>query len=214
VSSLPFELEFASFANYSSHGTTDEAKRSQGVCGQVKAANDSVLALIAKRLQDADAEPIQRFLAADRVLVPVPGSGKTNLGNLWVPREIYEALRAGGYVNPVMNLLERTSAVPKSAYASPGHRPTTETHKNSMRASVDLGIPSKITLVDDVITKGATSMGAALCLLEQRSDLDIKIFAVFRTCNSNPELTAFVDPKPGKVVYYDSSDAIRRIDDI
>ena len=53
---------------------------------------------------------------------------------------------------------------------------------------VDLTTPLKLTLVDDVLTKGSTAIGAAWRILHELPQADVKVFSVFRTCNFVPEI--------------------------
>ena len=144
--------------------------------------------------------------------MPVPGSGKTAQGNFWAPKTICDVLYAKGIGADVLPILERTHGVQKSAYASPGERPTVQTHFDSMLATIDLSTPTEITLVDDVITKGATMMAAALRIWAVHPNATIYGFAVFRTRNFDDDIAAVVAPSFGKLRYSEEVDSIARID--
>lgn len=206
------EVRFASFADYSSRGTTAPSDSSRKLCGALKAGNSNVLTSLVTRLGEPAAEPIRPFLADDRVLVPVPGSGRTQAGNLWVPLLVCEALRGAGFGREVQKLVTRERAVPKSAFAAPGERPTVQTHYDSFAVHTDLYVPQKITLVDDVLTKGSTTMGAYRRLRDAFPQSDIAVFAVFRTCNLQAEIASVVAPRVGQLRYQHQTDQVTRID--
>lgn len=206
------EIEFASLANYHSRGASEHAVRSRQLCGSLKSGNAATLKSVAERLKDPQFASLQPFLASDRILVPVPGSGKTTPGNLWAPSLICGALKNAGFGGGVDEILKRETAVPKSAFASAGNRPTPAKHFASMSAEKTLYVPDKITLVDDVITKGSTTMGAYLRLREAFPSADIQVFSVFKTCNFQPDIDAVLAPTVGKLRYEDITDHVVRID--
>ncbi len=205
-------LNFATFADYSSRGQGPESLKSRKLCDGIKAGNERALTSLAKALSSERAEPIRDFLAADRTLVPIPGSGKTTPENFWGPRLICEALAHEGIGAGVLPLLIRNTGVPKSAFAAAGERPTPQRHFESIKAEIDLTTPRRITLVDDVVTKGSTAIGAARRIRHELPDCDIKLFAVFRTCNFAQDIERCINPRSGNLTYADTSDAVRRID--
>ena len=75
-------------------------------------------------------------------------------GALWPALEIATALRNAGMGESVEQLLERVLAIPKSAVAAPGERPSLGTQVDSLQTIVTIASPSAITLIDDVVTKG------------------------------------------------------------
>lgn len=167
---------------------------------------------MSSRLLQDDVDSISAFIGSDRHLVPMPGSGKTTPGNLWGPKLICDTLHSNGMGAGVLTMLERRNAVPKSAFAAPGERPTVQTHFDSMAAHADLTTPTKITLVDDVLTKGSTMMGAARRIWSVLPNADIVGFAVFRTRNLDPDITSVVEPVIGTLRYSEDTDEVFRID--
>jgi adenine/guanine phosphoribosyltransferase-like PRPP-binding protein len=66
-------------------------------------------------------------------------------------------------------------------------------------ASTLLGNPSRIVIVDDVITKGATLIAAASALHAAYPDAEIRPFAVLRTMGFRPEVGRILDPCEGVI---------------
>lgn len=116
------------------------------------------------------------------LLVPMPPSAPVLPGGLWVPKRICEALVARGLGARVAPLLVRRYAIPKSAYAAQGKRPTVKIHSESLEVREGRALSTEpILLVDDVVTKGAALMGAASALAEAMPACDITAFALVRT---------------------------------
>ena len=118
----------------------------------------------------------------------------------WVARDICAALYKQGLGGDPMPLIVRTVAVPKSAFASPGERPDPRVHVDSL--SVDrehvekfgLLTPTKFTLVDDVITRGATLIGAATVLRAAFPGAEVRAFALLRTRGLVEDIEKILDP--------------------
>jgi len=98
----------------------------------------------------------------------------------------------------VVPCLERVVAVPKSAFAARGERPSIDRHIESMRAGLDLSMGT-VTLVDDVVTKGATLLAAASVITEAFPRVEVRAFALIRTCGLVPEVDQIVDPTFGTI---------------
>lgn len=61
--------------------------------------------------------------------------------------------------------------------------------------------PARITLVDDVLTKGRTAIAAASRLEEAFPQAEIRLLAVIRTQGLVPEIVAIKDPSTGMIRY-------------
>lgn len=155
-------------------------------------------------------DQLREFIEDDRTLVPVPGSGVTDERNLWVAYRLCMALSEGGFANPVETIVKRTAAIRKSSFCRAGERPEASEHRDTMTAHTDLFVPTKVLLVDDVLTRGCTTMGAALCLRAKYPDVDVRVFSVFLTKNFDPNFPNFVDPTFGTLSYDERYDHTSR----
>jgi orotate phosphoribosyltransferase len=83
-------------------------------------------------------------------------------GTLWVPQRIANTMVQNGFGKAVVECLERIHRLPKSATSKASDRPKAIDHYNSFGIQKILSEePKEILLVDDVITRGATMLGAA-----------------------------------------------------
>jgi pyrimidine operon attenuation protein/uracil phosphoribosyltransferase len=90
------------------------------------------------------------------------------------------------------------TAVQKSAFALPAQRPDVQQHFNSMAAQALAPAPTKIVLVDDVITQGCTLLAAASQLAITYPKAQIRGFALVRTV-SGVEVEAVPNLVPGTI---------------
>lgn len=137
-----------------------------------------------ERLQSAAIPELQDLLAPDVLLVPAPKSAPFSPEQrdvLWVPQRICEEMLKAGLGSGQEPLLRRQWAVPKSAYMARGQRPSLEEQYESMAVDPRVATPSRITIVDDVITKGSTLLAAATLLNEVYPLAQIRAFALIRT---------------------------------
>ncbi len=203
------DLRFASLLVYSPRGVTEASRRSRQVTIALK-QNDLVLTprwgyvtmtrYFALRL--AEELPGTTFPSwfTDATLVPIPRSSpqKTRT-DLWPARELARAMVDAGIGREVAPLIERTRAVPKSAYCAPGERPSHDAHRGSFAVvgGPPLGV-TRVVLVDDVVTRGATLLGAALRLRSDLPNVAIVGFAAVRTM-SEGEIAAMLQPCDGGI---------------
>lgn len=188
---LIFEsLRYSSFGQYSPRGVSAISKKSREFCYSIKNADRGLIEKIAKKIQSGanDFESLMEVFASDAVLVPVPRSAPLVDGGLWPARLICEIFVKNGLGGSVQELLERVCAVPKSAFAARGERPSIETHIKSLEISRQgYSISgSKIVLVDDVVTKGRTLLACASKL--KPLNLPVEAFAVVRTMGFAPNV--------------------------
>jgi len=206
--SLLFELPFGALLAYSPRGTSELSKQSRGLCYQIKldgVIGDPPVRAIERavaRLSDEGSSALREFIAQGEILVPCPPNAPfppKQKPALWVPRRICEVLGNAGYGSAILPCLERVEAVPKSAFAAPGERPSPSRHMKSMRVTKTLEAPERITLVDDVVTKGATLLAAASLLADAYPDAEIRAFALVRTTGLTPNVERIIDPVVGKI---------------
>lgn len=204
---MPSEFPYATFASYSPRGTSETSLLSQRLCGAIKAGREDVLRTALPHLQLAPT--LQPFLAADVTLVPVPRSAPLTQGALWPARVIADVLRAGGFGREVLPLVERVTAVPKSATSLAKDRPLWHAHYASLAARPGLIAPTKITLVDDVLTMGRTTYACAQRLHEAFPQAELRIFAIIRTLGLVANIATVIDPTVGKITGYSSGKTFR-----
>lgn len=197
------ELSFASFLAYCPRGDTDEIKRAKNFARLLKEnrviRDETASARVARRMRER-AEPLAAELLGPNVtLVPMPRSALLRRGALWPALEIAESLRAEGFGERVLPCLERATAVPKAATSRSEARPKARAHFESLNLAEPLSLPTKITLVDDVVTRGAQLFGAAWKIWSVRPDVEVRAFAVIRTVSDPEEFTGIASPCMGRI---------------
>lgn len=139
------------------------------------------------------------FLGENSILVPVPGSAPLKQDALSPPQIICNRLLYSGFGAEIEQLLERSEAVPKSAFAKPGERPSINRHYETIRVQPRLVSPRRIILVDDVITRGRTAYACAWRLSEAFPEAEINVFAVIRTMGLVQDIDRILDPRVGEI---------------
>lgn len=159
------------------------------------------------------------------VLIPVPGSAPAQRA-CWTGGLLAWCLREVGLAAEVWPILRRQYAVRKSAFAAAGERPSVLEHHASFAIervrwgrSVSMASCSavgesagnglRLTLVDDVITRGRTLLAAAARLHEAFPAAQIRAFALLRTLERGEVLRQVLDPCDGEVSWC-RDDARRR----
>ena len=199
------KLKFASCYVYNKRGTSQAVVQSRKLRDLIKAGNSEALERSADRVAELSrpGEIFADVFGPETVLVPVPGSAPRLEGALWVPERICEALARRGLARAVSPLLVRVHAVPKSAFAAAGERPTVEQHFASMRVDLQLDADTNFVLVDDVITKGRTMLAAASRLTNALPEASVIGFALLRYRGYVDELNGLLDPCLGTVLWHD-----------
>lgn len=193
------EVRYGALLAYSPRGQSEISKRSRDVCYKIKNGDPETLALATRRLREhiLREDLLAPFFGADVTLVPMPRSAPLVLGALWPAQQVCQSIIDRGLAGHVVPVLERTTAVPRSARAAPGERPTVDKHYASLLAHARVDVTDRIVLVDDVITKGATAIAAASRLEETYPDAEIALFAAIRTKGLVPEVEQILDPTIG-----------------
>ena len=182
-------LEFCSLLSYSPWGTTDPELRSKTLKNVLK--TDQPILDPPVLMSEFVADDIRRnllslsfsrFFTENTVLVPTPKSSLIQPGTLWVPQRIARALHNRGLGRAVVECVNRKVAVRKSQTSPKQERPKASEHYASMEVlNVLSEPPSEILLIDDIVTRGATLLGAANRLRDAYPSAVIRAFTVMRT---------------------------------
>ena len=178
---------------------TDATKQAWAVMMAIKSSKPPTIAGFAGYLRRRLNEGVfTAFFGSDVVLVPAPGHApapdttpQSSTG------ELVRAMAQQGLGREATWLLRQTK-VAKSAWAGPGERPTTHEHYDSVVVPEDqqLSWPSvrRITIVDDVITTGATLHACARRLREAFPFASVLAFAAIRTMSGTNQIEHPIDP--------------------
>lgn len=194
-------LDCASLLTYSPRDGGPDAAQSRDIKTALKNGTltgtppSSISHQVARILAGSMARlPFAPFFTPPPVLVPTPKSSLQREGDLWVPQQLSEELSAVGLGSRVAIILKRIEAIPKAATSPASQRPTAQRHFETMAAQTDLASPGSFLLVDDVVTRGATLLGAANRLRASYPGVPIKAFAAIRTVSNPLEFHAINSP--------------------
>ena len=218
---LVTRLHYCSLLAYCPKSTTHEGDSAKKVMRAIK--NDLPIRtsrfgelfaseLIAKILKTDWEAFFRDFLREDHILIPMPRSSPIRRGALWPSFRIAHELEQQS-LGRVRSLIKRITPVPKSSLVPPDQRPTPTIHYESMAVTSKLSVSpqTKIILVDDIITRGHTLMGAAWCLKRAFPKAEIKAFAAMRTVSNEAEFKGLIDPVIGQITYrHEFDDCLRR----
>jgi len=130
---------------------------------------------------------------------------------LWVPDRIATALAKMGIGREVVACLVRTTALRKAAWTDSSERPKPREHVDTIGVQGRISSPDEILLVDDIVTRGATLLGAANRLAEAFPAARIRAFAAMRTISDPSDFVATYEPSSGTIQYRDpTGDTLRR----
>lgn len=209
---LPSELDFVSLLKYSPHGSTNISVASRQIAYAIKGdrhyGNVRAISRAALRIK----ENLEEFpflaecFGKDVTLIPMPRSSPLKPGTLWPNMRICEAIQKEGLCESIFPCLSRVSSVTKAATAKPGGRPDPIDHFDSTKVEYEplLSSPKQITIVDDVITRGASMIGIYPKVQEAFPDAKIRCFALVRTM-SGQEVDAVVEPILGTIQFHGHS---------
>ena len=150
--------------------------------------------------QNQSALEFTSFFQPGTILVPTPKSSLMREGTLWVPERISTAMAESG-LGKVAPILKRIIAVPKAAWSPPEERPLPLQHYESMAVQKLLSDSTDILLVDDIITRGSTLLGAASRLAEIFPESRVRAFAAMRAISTPSDFTKEYQPVMGLITY-------------
>lgn len=211
------QLEFSALLSYAPRGESAEIRHSKDV--MIKLKKDGFVGeppvlmsqWVAQTIQRSRATlPFASFFQPNTTLVPIPKSSLMQPNTLWVPLRIATALVGMGLGKEVVSSLVRDKPVPKAALSMPSDRPTAIEHYDSMSVQGRLSKPEEILLVDDVITRGATILGAANRLADVFPQTRIRAFAAMRTISNPDEFDKVYVPCVGTIELWESGGTLRR----
>ena len=213
-------LDFGSLLSYTPRGSSPDIDRAREVMKIVKAdhfVNTPPILMsewIARTVhQRIGSLPFASFFQEDTVLVPVPRSSLMQPNSLWVPNRIADALVKEGTGKEVAAWLVRKTPVRKAAWTKPSERPKPKEHIETMivQGRISEPPPDQILLVDDIITRGSTLLGAANILGEAFPKARIRAFVAMATISDPSDFVALYKPFLGTVQYRPrTEDTIRR----
>ena len=210
MSVLLSTLDYASYLSYTPrpHETKTEEVLSKRIMSFIKSdrivssgnVNIPMSEFIAKNLkEELDSLPFATLFGKDVSLVPVPKSSLMTLGALWVPQRLVNALCKFN-LGRELNCLIRKEAVSPAHLTKPEDRPKPLDHYRTIDVQKKIGEPPKnILLIDDIITRGATLLGAASRLNEAFPNIPISAFVVMRTISNPDEFEKINSPVVGKI---------------
>jgi hypothetical protein len=168
--------------------------------------SESVSAYLARFLVGS-AESVRKLSALSPqsgTLVPIPKSSLPTKGGLWVPDQLARELVRVGFGDRVVPLLERTEPLPKAATSVSTERPSALDNYRTLKVNRGLETPTRLMLIDDVVTAGATLIGSANRLAESFPEVPICGFTAARTVHDPEDFRQTIDPVIGVVVFYPS----------
>ena len=172
------------------------------------------LASIARWLASPDAmQQFAEFLGPTVALVPAPGHAPSRSNHVSSSSELVAALTQERLGKP-RPWLQRAERVEKSAWAGPGRRPTVADHYRTIvvSESPSLGLQRhrRITVVDDVVTTGATLYACVKRLEAVHTGATVRAFAMVRTRGDLDQVETAFDPVSDGTITLESSGRTRR----
>jgi predicted amidophosphoribosyltransferase len=197
-------VEFGSLLTYSPRGMSEPEQQSRTAMRRLKndepssnppaLMSDLISNTIRKRMTRL---PFANFFEINPTLVPIPNSSLMQPGTLWVPQRLASALVQNGLGIAVEECLKRVLPLRKSATAD--NRPKADEHYASLGVQKMLSESKEFLLVDDIVTRGATILGAANKLIDTFPEAHIRAFAAMRTISPPDQFKAINEPCIGEI---------------
>lgn len=185
-------ISCASWLVYATRATDENAKRVMNVILKIKtdrvdaATGTPLVRIVIERIAAGLSAAARAVFDGQPMLVPVRGSSLTKPNTVWPSRRVCEELVGQGLGDDVLAIVKRTIAVPKSAGSAA--RPTLAQHVESFTVQSGLSPPSRLLVVDDVVTSGTTLMACAIKLALAFPGVPVSGFALSRVQSTgNPD---------------------------
>lgn len=216
LKALVSELRSGSFLVYPTRGKTPLCKEACKVVIGIKEDRVHPQSALrypehaARRLRENVAgSPLEDFIPKDAILVPVPKSSIHLPDGLWPALRICEALIEERFGATIVRLIERETPVEESALAENRPRPLDHYRSFKLERSL-LESSGPFVLVDDVVSRGSTMLGAACRLREAFPEAKLLCFAMARTRGHVEDIPRIMDPLVGRILW--DGDKARRED--
>jgi len=180
----PDSLICTSWLIYAPRSTSEQARRVRTLVLKIKTdsidpgSRTPVVQAVVRRSVARLGPAARLAFGGHPMLVPVPRSSLTKPNTIWPARRVCEELVREGLGDDVLPLLIRQTAIPKSAGST--DRPPLAVHVRSLAVQKRLVPPSRLVLVDDVITSGTTMMACAIRLARAFPGVPVSGFALAR----------------------------------
>jgi predicted amidophosphoribosyltransferase len=183
---------------YSTKGVSDVSKKSRELRDSIKGNDVRLFQQIAQHVKQlAEEGQFPEFFGPEVTLVPVPGHAPLAPGAVSTAERIAQALATCG-LGVVSPMLKRAAKVTKSAWVRGADRPRAQQHFETMTMERSLVKPRRLVLIDDVVTRGATFLGAAERIQSEIPDAEIRAFALARAITDG-EIEAIRAPTVGAI---------------
>ena len=194
------ELPFASPFVYATRGESEASRKSRQLRHRIKRGDEPLYEQIAVHIRTLiERGDFPAWFGPEAILVPVPGHAPLAPGARSNSERIARSLQHAGIAGRVELALIRHQLVRKSAWADPEDRPRAAEHCASLRVDAPLALTAgPIVLVDDVITRGATLLGAAQCILAAVPDARVRGLALLRAM-TNGDIETIRQPCTGQI---------------
>ena len=213
------QIEFGSLLTYCPRRSTPEEQKSAKLMLALK--NDEYVQVGSADMLMSDwvASEVKRriatlqfghFFRSNPILVPVPKSSLMTPEMLWVPDRLAKALVKNGIGKEVSRMLERVVPIRKAALSDSWDRPTALEHFQTLGVVQTISKPNDILLIDDVVTRGATLLGAANRLTDSYPEATIRAFAAMRTQSTSLSFRTDGGPCVGMITLVANGDTQRR----
>lgn len=193
-------LPYAALFQYSPRGESEMSRQSRKVRDAIKGGRIESLRNQIKNGIESNQDLFFKFLNKEVTLVPIPRSSLIRESDLWPAFEISK-LFASLQLGNIDACLVRHQAIKKSAlFFNADQRPSIAEQYNSLR--VENSLPtSNITLVDDVVTLGRTSIACASRLADKFPNATIRVFSLIQTMGLVPNVSEVLNPISSTITY-------------